>query len=180
MSQHQQVGHRRRVRLGGRDLPRRREDHGPGLHAVDAHTPFPVHGLDKALRQGPSHLGWIVVCCGITGICLAQLMMWWMNAVDYPIWVSGKEPYAWPSTIPITFECMVLLSGFGAVFGMFGINRLPRLHHPIFNTPPSTARPTTGSSCRSKPTTRSSTARRRRASSRASAASTSRCGGLTR
>jgi hypothetical protein len=28
---------------------------------------------------------------------------------------------------------MVLLSGFGAVFGMFGINRLPRLHHPIFN-----------------------------------------------
>ena len=27
---------------------------------------------------------------------------------------------------------MVLLSGFGAVFGMFGLNRLPRLHHPIF------------------------------------------------
>jgi hypothetical protein len=28
---------------------------------------------------------------------------------------------------------MVLLSAFGAVFGMFGINKLPRLHHPIFN-----------------------------------------------
>jgi hypothetical protein len=103
-----------------------------GYTRVDAHTPFPVHGLDRALRQGPSGLGWIVVCCGILGIFLAQLMMWWMNAVDYPIWVSGKEPYAWPSTIPITFECMVLLSGFGAVFGMFGLNRLPRLHHPIF------------------------------------------------
>ncbi|MBP8300414.1 MAG: DUF3341 domain-containing protein [Planctomycetes bacterium] len=104
-----------------------------GYTKVDAHTPFPVHGLDKALRQGPSHLGWIVICCGAMGICLAQLMMYWMNAVDYTIWVSGKEPYAWPSTIPITFELMVLLSGFGAVFGMFGINRLPRLHHPIFN-----------------------------------------------
>lgn len=104
-----------------------------GYTRVDAHTPFPVHGLDKALRQGPSHLGWIVICCGALGICLAQLMMWWMNAVDYTFWVSGKEPYAWPTTIPITFECMVLLSGFGAVFGMFGINRLPRLHHPIFN-----------------------------------------------
>lgn len=104
-----------------------------GYTKVDAHTPFPVHGLDKALRQGPSHLGWIVICCGATGICLAQLMMYWMNAVDYTIWVSGKEPYAWPSTIPITFELMVLLSGFGAVFGMFGINRLPRLNHPIFN-----------------------------------------------
>lgn len=103
-----------------------------GYTRVDAHTPFPVHGLDKALRQGPSPLGWIVLCCGLTGICLAQLMMWWMNAQDYVIWVSGKEPYAWPSTIPITFELMVLLSGFGAVFGMFGINKLPRLHHPVF------------------------------------------------
>ncbi len=103
-----------------------------GYTRVDAHTPFVVHGLDKALRQGPSGLGWLVVCCGITGICLAQLMMWWMNAHDYPIWVSGKLPYDWPYTIPITFECMVLLSGFGAVFGMFALNRLPRLHHPIF------------------------------------------------
>lgn len=103
-----------------------------GYTQVDAYTPFPVHGLDRALKQGPSHLGWFVVCCGITGICLAQLMMWWMNAVDYPFWVSGKEPYAWPSTIPITFELMVLLSGICAVFGMFALNKLPRLHHPIF------------------------------------------------
>jgi hypothetical protein len=103
-----------------------------GYTKVDAHTPFPIHGLDKALRQGPSPLGWLVVGAGLTGICLAQLMMWWMNAVDYPFWVSGKEPYAWPSTIPITFELMVLLAGITAVFGMFGLNRLPRLHHPIF------------------------------------------------
>lgn len=103
-----------------------------GYTRVDAHTPFPVHGIDAQLRQPQSGLGWIVVCCGALGIALAQLMMWWMNGVDYPIWVSGKTPYAWPTTIPITFEMMVLLSGFGAVFGMFGLNKLPRLHHPIF------------------------------------------------
>jgi hypothetical protein len=28
-----------------------------GYTRVDAHTPFPVHGLDKALRQGPSPSG---------------------------------------------------------------------------------------------------------------------------
>jgi hypothetical protein len=71
-----------------------------GYTRVDAHTPFPVNGLEKALRQGPSALGWIVVLCGITGIAIAQGMMWWMNGVDYPFWVSGKQPYAWPSTIP--------------------------------------------------------------------------------
>ena|SRR5690606_12970606 len=103
-----------------------------GYTRTDAHTPFPVHGIDKVLKQPESGLGYIVVICGLLGICLAQLMMYWMNAVDYPIWVSGKQPYAWPSTIPITFELMILLSGLGAVFGMFGLNRLPRLHHPIF------------------------------------------------
>jgi hypothetical protein len=103
-----------------------------GYTRVDTHTPFPVHGLDQVLKLQPSPLGWLVVCGGATGIALAQLMMWWMNAHDYPIWVSGKEPYAWQSTIPVTFELMVLLSAFCAVLGMFGLNRLPRLHHPIF------------------------------------------------
>jgi len=103
-----------------------------GYTRVDAHTPFPVHGIDAQLRQPVSRLGWIVAACGAMGVGLAQLMMWWMNAYDYPIWVSGKPPYAWPSTIPITFELMVLLAGFGAVFGMLALNGLPRLHHPIF------------------------------------------------
>ena len=103
-----------------------------GYIRTDTHTPFPVHGIDKILKQPESGLGWIVVACGLLGIVLAQAMMYWMNAVDYPIWVSGKQPYAWPSTIPITFELMILLSGLGAVFGMFALNRLPRLHHPIF------------------------------------------------
>ncbi len=103
-----------------------------GYTRVDAHTPFPIHGLDKALKQGPSHLGWIVAACGLTGIGLAQLMMWWMNAVDYPMIVGGKQAYDWGTTIPVTFEVMVLLSAFGAVFGMLAINKLPRLYHPIF------------------------------------------------
>ena len=103
-----------------------------GYTRIDAHTPFPVHGIDGQLRHRPSGLGWFVVCCGICGIIIAQVMMWWTNAYDYEIWVSGKLPYAWPTTIPITFELMVLLSGIGAVFGMFLLNRLPRLHHPVF------------------------------------------------
>lgn len=103
-----------------------------GYRSVDAHTPFPVHGIEGVLRHPPSHVGWICLAGGLIGICGAQLMMWWMNGYDYPIWVAGKPPYAWPPTIPITFECMVLLSAFGAVLGMFGINKLPRLNHPIF------------------------------------------------
>jgi hypothetical protein len=103
-----------------------------GYTKVDAHTPFPVHGIENVLKQGASHVGWIAAFMGLCGIAGAQLMMWWMNKVDYEIWVSGKPPYAWESTIPITFECMVLLASFGALFAMLGINKLPRLHNPLF------------------------------------------------
>jgi hypothetical protein len=103
-----------------------------GYSRVDAHTPFPVHGLERVLKHPPSHVGWVAAFMGLVGIGGAQLMMWWMNAKDYETWVGGKRPYAWPSTIPITFECMVLLASFGALFAMLAFNRLPRLHNPLF------------------------------------------------
>jgi hypothetical protein len=49
--------------------------------------------------------------------------------------VHGK-PYDWrtiPAFFPIIFELTVLFSAFTAVFGMFALNQLPRLHHPAFN-----------------------------------------------
>ncbi len=103
-----------------------------GYTRVDSHSPFAIHGMDRVLRHPPSHVGWICVAAGIVGILLSQWMMWWMNGIDYPFVVAGKTAYDWPTTIPITFECMVLLTAFGAVFGMFGINGLPRLNHPLF------------------------------------------------
>jgi hypothetical protein len=59
-------------------------------------------------------------------------MMLWMNGIDYPIIVGGKPGESIPSMVPILFECTVLLSGITAVFGMLGLNKLPRHHHPIF------------------------------------------------
>ncbi len=103
-----------------------------GYVRVDSHTPFPVHGIERMLRHGESHLGWFVVAAGLIGILVAQLMMWWMNEVDYRMVTSGKPPYAWPPTIPVTFELMVLFASLTAVGGMLLLNRLPRHHHPLF------------------------------------------------
>lgn len=105
-----------------------------GYKNFDAHTPFPVHGMDAAMGMGDSKLGWIVLPAGITGCALAFTMMYWMNAVDYPIVIGGKPPGAIPSMIPIMFELTVLLSCLTTVFGMFGLNKIPRHHHPIFNS----------------------------------------------
>ncbi len=105
-----------------------------GYTRFDSHSPFPIHGMDAAMGLTDSRLGWIVLPMGLTGTTLAFLMMWWMNAVDYPLVIGGKPPFSLPSMVPIMFELTVLLSAFGAVFGMFGLNRLPRHHHPIFSS----------------------------------------------
>ena len=103
-----------------------------GYKDFEAHSPFPIHGMDAAMGLKDSRLGWIVLICGLTGVTSAWLLMYWTNAVDYPLVIGGKPPGALPSMVPIMFELTVLLSSFGAVFGMFGLNKLPQHHHPLF------------------------------------------------
>jgi hypothetical protein len=103
-----------------------------GYEKWDVHTPYPVHGMDKAMGLNDSGLGWIVLLCGLTGVTCAIAMIQWMNGYDYPLVIGGKPPDAIPSMVPIMFELTVLLSAFGSVFGMFGLNELPKHYHPVF------------------------------------------------
>lgn len=103
-----------------------------GYKRWDVHTPFPVHGMDRAMGMSDSKLGWIVLACGLTGCSAAFLLMWWTNGIDYPLVIGGKPGYSFPSMVPVMFELTILLSAFGAVFGMLGLNQLPRHHHPVF------------------------------------------------
>jgi hypothetical protein len=105
-----------------------------GYTEFDTHSPFPIHGMDAAMGLKDSKLGLIVFPIALTGTTLAFLMMWWMNGVDYPLVIGGKPPYSLPSQVPIMFEVTILLSALATVFGMFHLNRLPRHHHPIFNS----------------------------------------------
>jgi Protein of unknown function (DUF3341) len=103
-----------------------------GYAKWDVHTPYPVHGMDAAMGISDSRLGWIVLASGLTGLLAAVSMMQWMNGHDYPLVIGGKPPEAYASMVPIMFELTVLLAAFGATFGMLGLNRIPRHHHPVF------------------------------------------------
>ena len=103
-----------------------------GYEKWDVHTPYPVHGMDQAMGMSDSRLGWIVRLCGLTGVRCAIAMLQWMNGYDYPLVIGGKPPDAIASMVPIMFELTVLLSAFGAVLGMLGLNELPKHYHPIF------------------------------------------------
>jgi hypothetical protein len=104
-----------------------------GYRRFDSYTPFPVHGLDKAMGLGPSYLPWLVLVAGTSGACLALLFMIWASAYDYPLNIGGKPTWSIPAFIPITFEVTVLFSGLTSVFGMFFLNRMPTYHNPLFS-----------------------------------------------
>jgi mono/diheme cytochrome c family protein len=105
-----------------------------GFRRFDAHTPFPVHGIEEAIGIRWTILPWIVLGAGLTGLALACAMQGWMNGIDYKFLVSGKPYFSIPAWIPICFELTVLLSAFGAFLGCLMLNLMPELYHPLFNS----------------------------------------------
>ncbi len=102
-----------------------------GFTRWDVFTPFPVHGMDRAMGLRNSRVGWFSFLGGVTGYASGMLMIWWMNAIDYPLIVGGKPMFSPFAAFPPSYELTILFGAFGAVLGMFFLNRLPRLHHPL-------------------------------------------------
>jgi len=105
-----------------------------GFTRWDTHTPFPVHGLEKAMGLSRSKLPFVVAVLGFTGAGLGMLLQWWTSVVDYPLVVGGKPYFSWPAFLPVTFELGVLFGSAGAVLGLLAFCRLPRLHHSLFHS----------------------------------------------
>ncbi|MEO1526268.1 MAG: quinol:electron acceptor oxidoreductase subunit ActD [Planctomycetota bacterium] len=106
-----------------------------GYTKTDAFTPFPVHGIDKALGIKPTKLPWIALVGGVSGTLIALTMQIWMNGIDYKYIISGKPYISLPAFMPVAFELTILLASFGAFFGMWALNGLPRFSNPMFTDP---------------------------------------------
>jgi hypothetical protein len=113
-----------------------------GYRRWDLHSPFPIHGVDRHMGVRPTILPWIVLLCGLAGLVGGLGLVWWTNAhtdpnvpgpfQGYQYYISGKPMFSLPANIPVIFETTVLLSAFGAVFGMLLLNKLPMLYNPLF------------------------------------------------
>ncbi|HSU55667.1 MAG TPA: DUF3341 domain-containing protein [Candidatus Dormibacteraeota bacterium] len=102
-----------------------------GFRRWDVFTPFPVHGMDRAMGLKNSKVGWFAFLGGCTGYTTGMLMIWWMNAIDYPLVVGGKPMFSPHAAFPPSYELTILFGAFGSLFGMLFLNKLPRLHHPL-------------------------------------------------
>lgn len=119
-----------------------------GYRNFDAHSPFPVHGIEKAAGIRRTRLPLLVFCLGLLGTCTALFLQLWTNAGGgeganlVPSFlrgqayvVSGKPLLSIPMFIPVTFELTVLFASLTAVFGMLLINNLPWFHNAVFSVP---------------------------------------------
>src|ERR1043165_6184613 len=100
-----------------------------GFRRWDVFTPFPVHGMDRAMGLRNSKVGWFAFLGGVTGYTSGMLMIWFMNGFDYPFAVGGKPMFSPFSAFPPSYELTIQLGAFGSLFGMLFLNRVPRVHH---------------------------------------------------
>jgi len=95
-----------------------------GLKILDVLTPFPVHGIDKALNMRRSRLTRVAFVAGAIGAVLGFGFQAWIFTVDYPLNIGGKPFFAVPSFMPVAFELTVLFSAFAMVIAFFVSNKL--------------------------------------------------------
>ena len=82
-----------------------------GIEIAEVYTPFPVHGLDKALglkKTRISDAAFIYACYGVT---IGALATWYMMNQDWPQNIGGKPAFWWAKNMPAfvvpMFELMV-------------------------------------------------------------------------
>jgi hypothetical protein len=86
-----------------------------GYRIHEVFTPFPIHGLDKAMGLRDTSLHTAGFIYGITGTATAVGFITWALTIDWPFNIGGKPHFSLPAWIPITFELTVLFASIGMV-----------------------------------------------------------------
>lgn len=84
-----------------------------GVDIIDCYTPYPIHGMDKAMGLKRSRLPIGAFICAMTGFSLALALQSFIMYFDWPM-VIGNKPFAGiPAWIPVLFEFSILCTAFG-------------------------------------------------------------------
>ncbi len=83
-------------------------------HIEEIYTPFPVHGLDKAMGLAPTR---IAICAFLYGILGLSFATWLLNYVMIEAWpqdIGGKPSFSFiqnlPAFVPVMFELTVFFA----------------------------------------------------------------------
>ncbi len=97
-------------------------------HIEEIYTPFPVHGLDKAMGLKPTRLAICAFLYGLVGLSVGTSMMYYIMIVDWPQDIGGKPSFSFiqnmPAFVPIMFEMTVLFAAHLMVLTFFFRSKL--------------------------------------------------------
>ena len=83
-------------------------------HIEEIYTPFPVHGLDKAMGLAPTRIAITSFMYGLVGLTVAIIMMNFIMIKDWPQNIGGKPSFSYlenmPAFVPIMFELTVFFA----------------------------------------------------------------------
>ncbi len=102
-----------------------------GYRRIEAFSPFPIEALDEALGIEDRRVAWMTLVGGIFGGLLGYGIQVYTN-LDFPILIDGRAHTPPEAFMLITFEMTVLFAVLFSIGTMLALNRLPRLHHPLF------------------------------------------------
>jgi hypothetical protein len=84
------------------------------FHIEEIYSPFPVHGLDKAMGLEPTRIAIASFIYGCIGFTVSILMMNYIMIEDWPMDIGGKPSFSYienmPSFVPIMFELTVFFA----------------------------------------------------------------------
>ena len=91
-----------------------REIRSNNIEIEEVFSPFPIHGLDKALGLKETRMAIMAFIYGCLGLSLGALMIYFIMIVDWPQNIGGKPNWTFyhnmPAFVPILFECTVLFA----------------------------------------------------------------------
>ena len=84
------------------------------IEIEEVFSPFPIHGLDKALGLKETRMAIMAFIYGCLGLSLGALMIYFIMIVDWPQNIGGKPNWTFyhnmPAFVPILFECTVMFA----------------------------------------------------------------------
>lgn len=105
-----------------------------GYQKWDCHTPYPIHGLEKAMGVKDSFIPYLTMGAAFCGLITAITLTGGLNAWYYPINIGGKALFSWQAFVPVMFELFVLFAAFTTFGSVIVFCKLFRWHHPLHDS----------------------------------------------
>jgi hypothetical protein len=97
-------------------------------HIEEVYTPFPVHGLDKAMGLEETRIAIMAFIYGCIGFSVAVTMINFIMIEDWPQNIGGKPSFSFlenmPAFVPVMFEMTVFFAAHLMVITFYLRSRL--------------------------------------------------------